>query len=71
MKKTKKIGILFLLVAISQLIAPIKMIYDQEKTLEIEKPYKFLHGSHCNICWVQQRTKVYVFQRILDEVGIS
>lgn len=38
---------------------------------EIEKPYKFLHGSHCNICWVQQRRKVYVFQRILDEVGIS
>jgi hypothetical protein len=38
---------------------------------EIEKPYKFLHGSHCNMCWVQQRRKVYVFQRILDEVGMS
>ncbi|MFK8060561.1 MAG: GDYXXLXY domain-containing protein [Polaribacter sp.] len=42
MKSTKIIFILFLMVALAQIAAPTKMIYDQEKTIEIGKPYKFL-----------------------------
>lgn len=32
---------------------------------EIEKPYVFLHGSHCSLIKVQQNRKVYVFRRYL------
>ena len=42
MKSLKIIIVLFLLVAIFQLLVPIKMIYDQENVLNKGKPYKFL-----------------------------
>ncbi|WP_405566265.1 GDYXXLXY domain-containing protein [Polaribacter sp. Asnod6-C07] len=42
MKSKKIIFILFLLVAILQLLAPTKMIYDQENTLKNGKALKFL-----------------------------
>lgn len=34
---------------------------------EIEKSYVFLHGSHCSLCRVRQKDKIYVFQRISEE----
>ena len=42
MKSSKIIFILFLLVAVVQLAAPVKMIYDQENILKKGKAYKFL-----------------------------
>ncbi|APZ47000.1 hypothetical protein BW723_12210 [Polaribacter reichenbachii] len=42
MKSKKIIFILFLLVAVLQLLAPTKMIYDQENTLKNGKALKFL-----------------------------
>lgn len=42
MKSTKIIFGLFLLVAIAQILAPTKMIYDQEYTLKKGKAYKFI-----------------------------
>lgn len=42
MKTKKTIFILFIILVIIQLIAPLKMIYNQENILKKGKPYKFL-----------------------------